>query len=215
MTQQQSLAASTTWLCAVWRDNVASASGLVVGPQVGVTKDLANQEARSGIDVDIELGRGIKPSDKAMLFAELIQTSLVDLGRLDIALVCQQNDRERLTIRQCNLVVNLTLPFGDSLKGRWSRKIVHQHGAVSILVVHACDGSEAVLTRNIPQLQSHCRVVHGQLLQGKIHADSRLVMAAEKIVNVSLNNTGLSSGWITKNQHLQYAILCSICHYLS
>lgn len=92
--------------------------------------------------------------------------------------------------------------LGHSLKRRRTAHVVNKQGPKRVFVVHSRDGAKPILPRNVPQLQSHGRVVDSELLQVEVDAYRRLVVPRKEIVHVSLDNGCLARGGVPQHQHL-------------
>lgn len=89
----------------------------------------------------------LKPTNKAMVFAELIHfDAIVAQFPALITLISQKHSSNPLSISQHYFRIQVFLPLNDGLKGGWPCHIEHNEGAHGFAVVHPRHVPKSFLT---------------------------------------------------------------------
>ncbi len=70
-----------------------------------------------------------------------------------VAFIRQKEAGKRVAVGLSNLVVEISFPLKHFRKGGPLGDIEYDDARGCLLVIHSCHGAEALLARNIPQLQ--------------------------------------------------------------
>ncbi len=125
-----------------------------------------------------------------------------------LCLVSYEHDGYALALVVGQLVLDVAPPVVYHVVASPLVRVVHDQRAHRILVVDLRHRPEALLARNVPQLQVHARLrVHVHHLQRKVHAHRRLVRAREEVVHEALNDRCLSGREMPDNDELQAVLL--------
>lgn len=177
-----------------------------------VLQDPLDKELGGIFDTTAILGRCLEPSNETVVVTVLLHLTLITANALSgkISLVGEEDDGDGSSIGERELGVDVVLPTLDGIKRVFACDVKDDHCSHGLLVVDAGHVSKALLSSNIPELETDERLrVPLDHLEGKVDTDSGFVVHGEDTVDVSLDDTRLSGSNISNNKDLVESLVHS------